>query len=497
MTPQEAITKLKGLPEDQQREVLSRLSPDERKGILSNLSGQSAATGFIGPRTQNLQNWLQDLRGDVRYGTGTTFPGRVLRGMGATGTTRGVPESVATMMPGGGTIEGASHIAGGVDQIAHGHPIKGSDEAVQGFGQAAAPAIAATSPEFLPAAVGYGAAGAAATRTAEAFGASPETADFIGNFLIGALGSKAALGKSTDKTTAKLAFGSGKGSTIPIEATRSDLLKTVSGSGAPETVRDFLATVNTTKSNLNQEFTNALGPHANQQIVPVDVSRRILDLITPNMQQTAEGRAEAQYIRKAATEFQKPWTLAQLNSERMGRFADLGSYHNKLPVGKYMAERGNVNVAIDKAVNDAIKDTIYPMMDRFTGKPAGFFADLQGRVSNLISLQNSLDKQVNELHDVAMRQKGAPLFSRGRIRANIGESGTPRFWMSNVLSALHAPNDEATANKAIRSAFASGASPESFIMALPVKVLLSGEVPNLSRTQQLQQTREQQSSSQQ
>ena len=38
MTPQEAIEKLKTLPEDQQRVVLGRLSPDERKGIMEQLA---------------------------------------------------------------------------------------------------------------------------------------------------------------------------------------------------------------------------------------------------------------------------------------------------------------------------------------------------------------------------------------------------------------------------------------------------------------------------
>lgn len=38
MTPEEAITKLRTLPEDKQRAVLMKLSPDERKGILGKLS---------------------------------------------------------------------------------------------------------------------------------------------------------------------------------------------------------------------------------------------------------------------------------------------------------------------------------------------------------------------------------------------------------------------------------------------------------------------------
>ena len=44
LTPDQAIEKLKALPEDKQRQVLTALSPDERKGILGKLTANSRPT---------------------------------------------------------------------------------------------------------------------------------------------------------------------------------------------------------------------------------------------------------------------------------------------------------------------------------------------------------------------------------------------------------------------------------------------------------------------
>ena len=45
MTPEEAIAKLKALPEDKQRQVLGQLSPEDRSGILKQLSGSRVTVG--------------------------------------------------------------------------------------------------------------------------------------------------------------------------------------------------------------------------------------------------------------------------------------------------------------------------------------------------------------------------------------------------------------------------------------------------------------------
>lgn len=52
MTPDEAIAKLKGLPEAQQRAVLTRLSPEERSGVLAKLQGGAPAPMKAQGKTQ-------------------------------------------------------------------------------------------------------------------------------------------------------------------------------------------------------------------------------------------------------------------------------------------------------------------------------------------------------------------------------------------------------------------------------------------------------------
>src|ERR1700738_1740689 len=70
----------------------------------------SAATG-IGARPTGVTSWLEDVQGDIRYGTGATLPGRLLRALGAPGTSSGVPDAVGEFM--GGPVIGPTEIAPG------------------------------------------------------------------------------------------------------------------------------------------------------------------------------------------------------------------------------------------------------------------------------------------------------------------------------------------------------------------------------------------------
>src|ERR1017187_656431 len=49
LTPQQAIEKLRALPEDKQRQVLTRLSPEERKGIIAQLQGGTSSAAAAAP----------------------------------------------------------------------------------------------------------------------------------------------------------------------------------------------------------------------------------------------------------------------------------------------------------------------------------------------------------------------------------------------------------------------------------------------------------------
>jgi hypothetical protein len=139
-------------------------------------------TATISARESGLShplNYLEDVMGDIRHGSGTTFPGRVLRKTGAPGIDTGVPESVGEVM--GGPLIGPVKVAHGVGTAVSGHPVRGINEAVEGAGQTVAPLIGATNPEFLPSLALYGSLQHGVQKGTESLGADPDTAEMIGN----------------------------------------------------------------------------------------------------------------------------------------------------------------------------------------------------------------------------------------------------------------------------------------------------------------------------
>ena len=423
---------------------------------------------------QTPMNWLEDLQTDVKTGSDLTLPGKALKFMGARGTDKGVPEAVGDIMPGGGTIQGAAKILHGYGTVAQNHPIRGANEILGGFGQAASPVMAVANPGLLAEGLPYAAAGAGVEGSAKVVGVDPETSEFLGNVVTGLLGGRKAEVPSQKKTVGKLAFASGKDTTAPIEAVLGDLKATVAKAGAPKSVGDFLKTVDDTKTGLNQEYANALGPHAHQKTMPKSISDRIRALETPNMQQTAQGRLEAKRIRGAAVEFEKPWTLGQLDAERMDANSRLNAYEKKSIADQYSNLKTNRNAAIDKAIADGVRETVYAEMDRLSGKPSGYFRSVKDRIGNLMRLQSSLDEKVTDLHDVSARTAGAPAWSRARVGTTVSSSATPRSWVSNLGALIHTPNPEGQASSAVRGAFRTPQlSP--LVAGMPLKALLSGD----------------------
>src|SRR5712675_2113515 len=92
----------------------------------SPLDALSNATG-IGARPSGITSWFEDLTGDIRYGTGATLPGRLLRALGAPGASSGVPEAVGEFM--GGPVVGPAKIGTGLARA--GRAITSSDVAGQ------------------------------------------------------------------------------------------------------------------------------------------------------------------------------------------------------------------------------------------------------------------------------------------------------------------------------------------------------------------------------
>ena len=289
--------------------------------------------------------------------------------------------------------------------------------------------------------------------------------------VINALLFKGVGGPSDATRVAKLTYATGADAST-IEKTLGDVVKTARNSGHPPTVGGLLETTKTAKNNMNAESGAAMLPIASAKTVPTAVADRIRSLITPNMKMTAAGRREIAQINAAAVEFEKPWSYRELDAERMAARKRLKTFSDKNPVQQYAAKGANRTTAIDDAINKAVKDTVYPAMDRAAGKPAGYFANMKGRQSALIDLEDTLHDRVEKLKTETAKIKGAPRFSRATVRGNIGETGSPRLWLSNILSAVHTPNPAGTANSAVKSALSQGSATHALVLGLPIKALL-------------------------
>lgn len=100
--------------------------------------------GQISAAPTGVLPWLNRVENDIRYGTDTTGPGKVLKWLGAPGVNRGVSEGAANEIA--GPILGPVNVAKGVAESPD-HPILGPLHAVGGILQTISPALNFVAPE--------------------------------------------------------------------------------------------------------------------------------------------------------------------------------------------------------------------------------------------------------------------------------------------------------------------------------------------------------------
>ncbi len=284
--------------------------------------------------------------------------------------------------------------------------------------------------------------------------------DVMGDTLGGALNlllMGASHGASPESRLNSLTAAAGAKASMPLEHLQQSLMDTANAAGIqPHTLGDVLGVVNKFKDNVNSEYGNAIGPYANTPIFPQTISAKILALKKPYMQFTKEGRAEAKAIDNAAIEYQKPWTLGALDSQRTKLAADLASHSAKEPVARYTAERGSVALGIDNAIMDGLRETVYPQADQLAGKPAGYFEDLKQKQSSAIRLESLLNKRVEDLTGKSRETKGQPIMSRLRPGAAISAEGAPHGFISNLPNAIVPRDVLKQADKAAAKGMSTG-----------------------------------------
>lgn len=170
--------------------------------------------------------------------------------------------------------------------------------------------------------------------------------------------------------------------------------------------------------NLENDFNTRLQPIAGNQVVPLGISQRILAKITPNMAQTADGRAIANYLRAKAVEYQKPWSLQELNLQRIAATKANRGLHTASPSSAGAQLKLDASKMVNQAVEEGAKDIVYGALEqRYAGQvPKGYFSNLKKTESALYDIQDQLSGRVNELSNARAK---SPL-DRGHAYASSG-----------------------------------------------------------------------------
>src|ERR1700721_463209 len=106
------------------------------------------------------------------------------------------------------------------------------------------------------------------------------------------------------------------------------------------------------------------------------------------MPPSPEGKQMAQQLNDAAAEYRRPWTLRELNSERMMRNGFLKGFYNKAGSGQMAAMRSSADTIIDQTVAEGARDALYNELDKHT--PGADFQKLKLKQSHMIELRDHL-----------------------------------------------------------------------------------------------------------
>jgi len=274
------------------------------------------------------------------------------------------------------------------------------------------------------------------------------------------------------------AAGGGVNASKGVEGTVNLLRETAKTIPNSNSVGGYLDTVKKAKDNINSEFGNAIGPHANQQFFPIDangksiIAERIRALKSKFSGISADSKQAQKMIERAALDYDRPHTLGQLDTERTRLNTELSSINGKTPSARYTAVNGSVNNMIDTALQDALRDTVYPKADALAGKPPGYFENLKRQQMNLIRLRGELEGQIDKLTARTRNEAGTHPADRVSSGAGMTASGYGYGRISGLGKALHPSNYLAKADAAAARGLSSGSKvAKAGVYSLPLRYL--------------------------
>jgi hypothetical protein len=276
---------------------------------------------------------------------------------------------------------------------------------------------------------------------------------------------------SPTKAINKLAYATGAESIRPLEHLLPDIEKTVAKVGKPKTVGGLQIVIKDVMDGYEQQFNQGLATtkgHINT--VPIADA---LEAKARTLPPTTEGQQIAAQLRNAATEYRKPWTAQELNSERMFRNANAQAFYKKAGAGQMAALRADADSMIDKIVADSARDVLYDEMER--QHPGVGFRELKQKQSSVLDMYDKFRDHIERLEASQARAKGAPLSDKFKISAVVNPTGGIHPRMHQPLLQGKVLNK---ANAAVRKAFGPTGTARMrriAILSLPISSLATGE----------------------
>ena len=298
------------------------------------------------------------------------------------------------------------------------------------------------------------------------------------------------------------AGGLGKGEVGELETVIGDLARTEKAAGnKTATIGQFHDLLNTTKRNVGNEVDLAMAQPVlrNGKMIPLGSAEANVDPIRESIRNLARSHpsnfkwnlSRIKEVLSRSHGYDKPETFKNLTDRRIVLNNNLRGLYS-LPKGEQQAYLlAHPSLEIDKAEADAIRDVIYPEMDRAAGKPAGTTAKLQARRGALMSLSSAVEENVKKLQAKTQEMAGSSWYERGHISEYGTTGGRPGLAAHRISAMVHAPNYTAGANRKVASAFghtgykgirsktAKGLSTPAGmeVMTLPVRLLATPDAP--------------------
>ena len=310
---------------------------------------------------------------------------------------------------------------------------------------------------------------------------------------------------SAEKTAAHLYYAGQLGPKEDLEAVLPEIMTAEKGAPA-KTVDDFVRVLGQAKNKIGSEVDAAMKtpvtwggksvPLGDMHGDPIPIADKIEALIAQHPSNVAMSPARVRAIQERAKKYVmkdakgkvtgiQPRTYAWLTDRREVLNKELNSFYSlTTPADKAQYLATHPNFEIDKAEADAIRDLVYPKMDRVAGKPAGYFETLQKKRGALIGIENQTKRNLANLRTKTKIAQGGPRMERAHI---YGTSSGKVGAVTRLSSLLKSPDVVKPANKAVAQAF--GRTPTATVaqalstpvgmevMSLPLRMLVNPAQP--------------------